>query len=187
MERIALGNREYNVQEAKTDEEKERGLSGIESLPSDQGMIFYMSYPQEASFWMKDTKIPLDIIFINDEQNVIKVAQGQPMSLEKITAPDTMYVVEVNQGSGVKEGDSLDFLSIEEPEMKVLAPDGSTQMYLWGGERIISRKETKVLLDKAAKASKSGNDKDYAALGKYAFNIIKKQDNRDPEYVKAAQ
>ena len=67
--------------------------------------------------------------------------------------------------------------------MKVLAPDGSTQMELYGGERIVSRRETKIILRKAKKANDSKNDKDYKSLGKYIFKVFKKQDNREPEYV----
>jgi hypothetical protein len=69
--------------------------------------------------------------------------------------------------------------------MKVLAPDGSTQMELKGGERIVSRRETKILLKKAIKANLSQEDKDYKALGKYIFKVLKKQDEREPEYVNA--
>jgi bifunctional DNA-binding transcriptional regulator/antitoxin component of YhaV-PrlF toxin-antitoxin module len=63
-----------------------------------------------------------------------------------------MYVVELNQNSGIKVGDSLEFEDDDNIVMKVLAPDGSTQMGLQGGERIVSRKETKVLIRKAKKA-----------------------------------
>jgi hypothetical protein len=63
-----------------------------------------------------------------------------------------MYVVEVNVNSGVQKGDSLEFVEDEDVVMKVLAPDGSSQMDLVGGERIVSRKETKVLIRKAKKA-----------------------------------
>ena len=71
----------------------------------------------------------------------------------------------------------------ELPVMKVLAPDGSTQMELEGGERIVSRRETKILIKKAKKADKTKNDSDYKALGRYIFKVFKKQDARDPEYV----
>jgi hypothetical protein len=56
-------------------------------------------------------------------------------------------------------------------------------MHLEGGERIVSRKETKVLIKKALKANASKEDKDYKALGKYIFKVLKGQDNREPEYV----
>ncbi|MCI7205621.1 MAG: hypothetical protein MSA15_06445 [Clostridium sp.] len=52
----------------------------------------------------------------------------------------------------MKVGDKLEFEDEDSPVMKVLAPDGSTQMELWGGERIVSRRETKILIKKAIKA-----------------------------------
>jgi hypothetical protein len=58
-------------------------------------------------------------------------------------------------------------------------------MGLFGGERIVSRKETVVLIKKALKANASKEDKDYKALGKYMFKVIKGQDSREPEYVDA--
>ena len=69
--------------------------------------------------------------------------------------------------------------------MKVLAPDGSVQMSLQGGERIVSRKQTLILIRKAKTAYNSKTDKDYKSLGKYMFRVLKGQDNRDPEYVNA--
>ena len=73
------------------------------------------------------------------------------------------------------------------PVMKVLAQDGSDQYELWGGERIFSRKNTKVLIRKAKKANLSQEDKDYKALGKYMFKCIKIQDTREPEYVQSPE
>ena len=55
-------------------------------------------------------------------------------------------------------------------------------MGLFGGERIVSRKETVVIIKKALKANASKEDKDYKALGKYIFKVIKGQDSREPEY-----
>jgi len=76
--------------------------------------------------WMRDTLIPLDIIFINEDQEVVAVEQGQPEDDTLLSHEDTMYVVEVNVNSGVQEGDSLEFVEDEEVVMKVLAPDGSS-------------------------------------------------------------
>ena len=64
---IRIGNNEYNVKEAKTEQEKIKGLQGVEKLPKDEGMLFYFDPSEEISMWMKDTKIPLDIIFINED------------------------------------------------------------------------------------------------------------------------
>lgn len=150
-------------------------------------MLFVYDEPQDVSFWMKNTTIPLDIIFINEDEEVISVKQGTPMSEEPITESNVQYVLEVNQNSGVQEGDELEMEDEESEDdlqkMKVLAPDGTVQMELEGGERIVSRRETKILIKKAKKAYKSKDDKDYKALGRYIFKVFNKQDNREPEYV----
>ena len=183
MIKIRLGNQEYNVQEARSIDEKQQGLQGVKELPQDEGMIFYFDQPERVEMWMRDTLIPLDIIFINEDQEVIAVEQGQPNDDTLLSHEDTMYVVEVNANSGVKIDDTLEFVDDKEVVMKVLAPDGSSQMDLVGGERIVSRKETKVLIRKAKKAYDSQNDRDFKALGKYMFKVLKGQDGRDPEYV----
>lgn len=184
---IKIANKEYNVKEAKTEEERRKGLQGIKSLPKDEGMIFYFDSDDEVSMWMDKTHIPLDIIFINEEQEVTKVYHGKPEDKTLVSSPKTAYVLEVNQGSGIKVGDELDFDDDSEPVMKVLAQDGSTQMDLWGGERIISRRETKILIKKAKAAEAVKNtpkfDNKCISLGKYIFKVIKGQDTRPAEYV----
>ena len=183
---IEIGDRTYKLREAKTEEEKEKGLQGVTELPEDEGMLFYFNPPEDVSMWMKGTLIPLDIIFINDDEEVTHVEQGVPNTETPITVPNTAYVLEVNQNSGVEEGDELDLEDEDDeetPVMKVLAQDGSTQMELWGGERIVSRRETKILIKKARKADQSKEDSDYKSLGKYIFKVIKGQDTRPAEYV----
>lgn len=186
MINIEIGDRTYKVREAKTEEEKEKGLQGVTELPEDEGMLFYFNPPEDVSMWMKGTLIPLDIIFINKDKEVVYVGEGIPNSESLITVSDTAYVLEVNQNSGVEEGDELDLEDEDDeetPVMKVLAQDGSTQMELWGGERIVSRRETKILIKKARKADQSKEDSDYKSLGKYIFKVIKGQDTRPAEYV----
>lgn len=185
---IEIGNKKYKVQEARTEEEKEKGLQGVTELPEDEGMLFYFDPPEDVSMWMKDTLIPLDIVFINDDEEVVYVGEGVPNTETQMTVQNVAYVLEVNSGSGIQEGDELDFEEEDEddaPVMKVLAQDGSTQMDLWGGERIFSRKNTVVLIRKARKANMSKDDKDYKALGRYMFKCIKGQDERPPEYVES--
>ena len=184
---IKIGNRKYKVKEAKTEQEKIKGLQNIEKLPKDEGMLFYFDPNEEISMWMKDTKIPLDIVFINDDQEVTKVHHGKPNDTTLISSPETAYVLEVNENSGIKIGDELDLEDDSDPVMKVLAPDGSTQMELWGGERIVSRRETKILIKKAKAAEAVKDTPQFEnkcrSLGKYIFKVIKGQDTRPAEYV----
>lgn len=191
---IEIGDKEYKVKVAKTPEEKSKGLQGVKELPKDEGMLFDFSEDiGEKSFWMKDTLIPLDIIFINEDEEVTKIYKGEPNSEEQITVPNVKYVLEVNQDSGIQIGDEFDIDDEEENlKMLVLAPNGESQMELDGGERIFSRKSTKILIKKAKKAeSLKSDEKKFInackSLGKYLFKELTAQDNREPEYVESAK
>ena len=186
---VTVGNKTYNCQVAKTEEEKRKGLMGVENLPPDEGMLFVWEDEGTREMWMKDTLIPLDQIAINDNDEVVFVYQAQPKDETLVPFMNAKYILEVNQGSGIVEGDDFDIDDSEDLNkytMKVLAPDGTTQMFLQGGERIFSRINTRTLIRKAKRAYEHKED-DYdrycKALGKYMFKCIKIQDNREPEYV----
>ncbi len=179
---IILGNKQFKVQEAKSEEEKQKGLQNVKELPKNTGMIFYWDQPQRVEMWMRDTLIPLDIIFINSDQEVIDVKKGTPKDDTLLSVEDTMYVVELNQGSGVKVGDELEFAN-DEYVMDVIGPDGNSQYQLKGGERIVSRRQTKIIIRKAKKALDSQSDNDFKSLGRYIFKVFNQQDGREAEYV----
>lgn len=184
---IKLGGQEYDIFIAKSEEQKKQGLQNFKSLPSDEGMLFVIneSNPVETFFHMHNVPFPLDLIFMDDEFKVLDVKRGNPED-DKIEGIAS-YVLEINADSGIKKGDEaeLDDEDIHEYVMKVLKQDGSCQMQLEGGERIVSRHETLVLIKKALKAYASKEDKDYKALGKYMFKVLKGQNERKPEYVES--
>lgn len=183
---IEIGNKKYTVQLAKTEKEKEKGLMGKKSLPNNEGMLFIYDKPQTVGFWMKDTHIPLDIIFIDEDCEVISIYKAKPLDKTIVEEDNVKYVLEVNQGSDIKEGDELEYDEDPEedlPTMKVIGPNGETQMELEGGERIFSRKNTRTLIRMAKRAEESNSDTDYKRLGKKIFKYIEIQDNREPEYV----
>ena len=191
MERVIIniGNKTYKCQVAKNEEDRRKGLQGVEHLPVDEGMLFVWEDEATREMWMKDTKIPLDQIAINDDDEVVLVYTAQPEDETLVPFMNAKYILEVNAESGIVEGDEFeidDSDDLNKYVMKVLAPDGSTQMYLQGGERIVSRKETRTLIKKAKKAyaNKGGDyDRYCKSLGRYMFKILKGQDNREPEYV----
>ena len=136
---------------------------------------------------MKDTKIPLDIIFIDEDLEVMSVHQGIPESEEFITENNVNFVLEVNQNSGIQIGDELEFSpesKIDMNKMQVIDSNGNSQMELEGGERIFSRNHTKTLIKFAKKAAATNKDSDYKALGQRIFKFLKVQSETKPEYVK---
>lgn len=193
---INISDKIYLVQLAETEEERETGLSKTEKLDQDSGMLFVMPEGQsQVAFTMEDMSYDLDLIFINEDDEVYDVQYGKAGSKDPIisTGEDIVkYVLEVNPNSGIKVGDELEFTEcpdceeVEDNEvdkMYVIGPDGQPQMELVGGERIISRRETKELIRKAKQAKKSKSDLDYKKLGRYMFRILDGQNSRPEEYV----
>ena len=139
---------------------------------------------------MKDTEIPLDIIFIDEELTVISVKQGIPGSEEFISENNTNFVLEVNLNSGIKKGDDLEFSpdsKLNEDKMAVLDSEGNPQMLLEGNERIFSRIHTKALIKFAKKAYSTKSENDYKNLGKKIFKFLQIQEETPNEYVETRE
>lgn len=95
----------YTAEVAATPEEQERGLMFRRSMPRDHGMIFPMNPPRQASFWMSNTYIPLDIIFIAPDGAVLNIERGKPQSLDTIdSAGPVSAVLELNAGEAERIG-----------------------------------------------------------------------------------
>lgn len=196
---IEIADKKYKVLVAETEEERIQGLSNVESMDDDEGMLFVMPEDQgQVVFNTEEMEFDIDLVFIDQDDEVYNVVLGKAHSSDLIiSTPDeeddrTKYVLEVNANSGIQIGDELDFeddeddISEEEVDkMYILGSDGKPQMDLVGGERIISRLETKQLIKKAKKANREKTENAYKKLGKYMFKILEKQDNRDPEYVES--
>lgn len=200
---VKIHDKEYELLVAVTEEEKETGLQDVEEMDSEEGMLFDYrdDVQEELSFWMKDTSIPLDVIFVNSANKVISVKKGVPESEDLMTEQNVAYVIELNQHSGVRSGDTVQFVGEDEPEtendeisednseeksdgqLEIIGSDGSVQATLQGSERIFSIKNTKTLVSMAKRAYESQSDSDYKALGRKIFEYMKIQDERDPEYV----
>lgn len=189
---IIIGDKEYTVEIVDTSEEQKKGLQDREYLPQDSGMLFVYDKPQDkVEFWMKDTTIALDQIGINKDGEVTKVYTAKPKDETLVPFEDVIFLLEVNANSGIEVGDQFDFDDSEDPNkyvMKVLAPDGTTQAELEGGERIFSRISTKQLIQWAKKAEANKDNEELfmkycKRLGKRMFREIKAQNTRKPEYV----
>ena len=182
--KIKIGNKVYDVLVAESEEEKAKGLQDVEEMDDNEGMLFIYDEPEDLDFWMVDTSIPLDIVFIDEDLIVKSVKSGQPNSEEYISETNVQYVLEVNKNSGIKAGDEVELSEeVEINKMYVIGIDGKPQMELFGGERIFSRKNTKILVNMSKRAYLSKKDSDYKRLGKQVFKYLGIQDGNDPDYV----
>ena len=108
------------VEVASTQEQRVRGLMFRRELGRDRGMVFLFDETSEHPFWMHNTLIPLDIIFLGDDRRVVGVvANAAPQTdTQRTVAKPSRYVVEVSGGEaaahGVGPGTRAVFLSIEE-------------------------------------------------------------------------
>ncbi len=97
---------DFLVNIASTDKERQNGLMWVKNLPQNYGMIFEFENEQMIYMWMKNTKIPLDMIFIGKDGKVIHINHNsQPESLEIISSmKPAAKVVEINGGLAAKLG-----------------------------------------------------------------------------------
>jgi uncharacterized protein len=107
--------KKIDVEIAETDDTRHRGLMFRESMLEDQGMLFIFTDEEEQSFYMKNTVIPLDILFVNSKKVIVKIHKNAK-PFDETSLPSrkpSIYVVEVNGGFcdkfAIKEGDHIDF------------------------------------------------------------------------------
>ncbi len=116
--RVCFQNRCVEVQTATTEEQLKEGLKHRSFLPEHEGMLFIFQKNGRYDFWMQDTLIPLDILWLDENRNVIDIASKVPPC---ITNPcptygpsqPSRYVLEVNAGVAerlkIKIGDHADY------------------------------------------------------------------------------
>jgi uncharacterized membrane protein (UPF0127 family) len=108
----AKGVHRFEVEVAATPAEQQMGLMFRTEMGPNEGMIFPNNPPQMRSFWMKNTVIPLDIIYIGPDRRVLNIVQGVPYSAESLpSAGPVINVLELNAGRsaqlGIKPGDAV--------------------------------------------------------------------------------
>jgi uncharacterized membrane protein (UPF0127 family) len=107
------GQAHFNVEVADDVQELGKGLMFRESLPASAGMLFIYDTPRHARFWMKNTLIPLDMIFLDSAGRVLQVAQNAiPLDETPIDGGEgVLMILEINggmaQGLGITVGSEL--------------------------------------------------------------------------------
>jgi uncharacterized membrane protein (UPF0127 family) len=107
------GKTEFKVEIADTDASREEGLMFRSSLPPDAGMLFDFKVTDQVAFWMKNTFVPLDMVFIRADGTVARIAADTtPLSEKTVPSEQPVrFVLEVNAGTakriGLKVGDKV--------------------------------------------------------------------------------
>lgn len=96
----------FTVEVAKTDHERATGLMYRKELPEGRGMLFDFSPEQQVSMWMKNTFIPLDMIFVRSDGRILRIAENTTPQSEKIIPSGGLVkgVIEVAGGTAKKYG-----------------------------------------------------------------------------------
>jgi uncharacterized membrane protein (UPF0127 family) len=120
---IDIGERQiaFRVELARTPEERERGLMYRDRLLADAGMLFLFERPSLQTFWMKNTPLPLDMIFISADRAIVGiVANAEPHTLtaRSVNEP-SQYVLEIGGGLaaslGIRAGQRVEFRGVSAP------------------------------------------------------------------------
>jgi uncharacterized protein len=114
---VELAGKRYAVEVADTDPERERGLMFRDSLPADRGMLFVHEREEPQAYWMKNTRIPLDILYFDGARKLVSQQRDvPPCSLGDACPPypsaaPARYVLELNAGEaerlGLRDGAEL--------------------------------------------------------------------------------
>lgn len=94
-----------NIAAVGTTDAMRTGLMLREDLAPEEGMLFLRGGEREASFWMKNTPLPLDIVFLDSNFRVIRVGKGVPGSLDPVrSGAPSPFVLELKAGEAEKNG-----------------------------------------------------------------------------------
>jgi len=122
----------FAIEVADTEAERNKGLMFRETMPKFSGMLFIYEFPQSASFWMRNTLIPLDILFADETGVITKIhANAVPLDETPLFGGDEVFaVLEVNGGLaqtlGIKEGGVLQHPAFN-PEIAALPCENKTK------------------------------------------------------------
>ncbi|WP_028032920.1 DUF192 domain-containing protein [Chelativorans sp. J32] len=101
----ATGKKSFSIEVADDNYERQRGLMFRETMDDDRGMLFVFPVSQQLGFWMQNTPMPLDLLFIGEDGKVRAIEQGVPFSTDSISpSVDAQFVLELKAGTAEKSG-----------------------------------------------------------------------------------
>jgi hypothetical protein len=107
--------KQIDIEVKRDDYERAEGMMWRKSMEDSQGMLFIMDAPEPQTFWMRNTYIPLDIMFVAQDNTILNIRKNAPPQTlsPQSSEGNALYVVEVNGGFsdkyGVKAGDKISF------------------------------------------------------------------------------
>ena len=113
---VELKGHRFNVELANDDASRAQGLMFRDDMPADHGMLFLFDEPEERQFWMKNCRMPLDILYFDEKYKLVSVQQRVPACRSEPcpvypSEGAAKYVLELNAGVanklGVKPGDAI--------------------------------------------------------------------------------
>lgn len=118
---VCIKNICYNVEIANTPEKRATGLMNRESIPANSGMLFIFEDESIQEFWMKNTLIPLDIIWIDTNSKIVDIKQAEPCTKDPCAiytpSKEARYALEINQSqasrNNIEIGDSVTLKNIK--------------------------------------------------------------------------
>ena len=115
---ISIDGHELQLQLALSSAEQKKGLMYREKLPEDHGMLFLFDYPDQRSFWMRNTSIPLDIAYFDGNGRLKEIHSLYPFDETSVTSKchEILIAIETNQGwfakKGIKTGALIDLKAL---------------------------------------------------------------------------
>ncbi len=95
----------FSIEIADESSEQERGLMFRTDMPDDRGMLFPLNVTRQAAFWMENTPMPLDLLFVGEDGRVKAILKGQPFSRAAISpGVPVRFVLELKEGISAKNG-----------------------------------------------------------------------------------
>lgn len=109
---MQIGSVTYTLEIAANDAQRARGLMFRDQMPAEHGMIFIFDDEQVRSFWMKNTRIPLDIIYLSDQGKVVSIKSMKPFDEKSVSSEfPARFAIELNAGQaqrcGILPGDVI--------------------------------------------------------------------------------
>lgn len=105
---LKIGDATMSAKIADTDEKRRIGLMNATSLPENEGMLFVFDYSADHSFWMKDTIIPLEILFLDENLKIVGIREMAPCKSAScpVYSPgeDVLYAIELNENFSERHG-----------------------------------------------------------------------------------